>query len=189
MKTISEQKLKDILDKHEKWLRNEPKGVRADLSSANLSYADLRYANLIYADLSSANLRYANLSSANLRYANLTYANLSSANLRYANLRYANLSSANLSYADLSSANLSYADLSSVIGFKFTPIQIVNTKFFITIFDDHITWGCRKFTFNELKSLKLKHCTEKWDPKEFEHNKKLILDCVEFYRKLNEPQD
>ncbi len=85
--------LKDILDKHGKWLRNESGGVKANLRSANLSYADLRSANLSYADLSYADLSYANLRSANLSYANLRSANLSYANLRSANLSYANLSS------------------------------------------------------------------------------------------------
>lgn len=41
MRTISEQELKDILDKHGKWLRNEEGGERANLSYANLSYANL----------------------------------------------------------------------------------------------------------------------------------------------------
>ena len=108
MKTYTPDELKSILEKHCKWIRDEEGGERADLSSANLSYADLRYADLSSANLSYANLRYANLSSANL-----SYADLSSANLSYANLRYANLSSANLSYANLSYANLSYANLSS----------------------------------------------------------------------------
>jgi hypothetical protein len=91
VRQISEQELKDILDKHGKWLRNESGGEKANLSYANLSSA--------------------NLSSANLSYANLSYANLSSADLRYANLSSANLSYADLSYADLSYANLSYANL------------------------------------------------------------------------------
>ena len=106
MRIISEQELKNILDKHGKWLIKENGGERADLSYADLRYANLRYANLSYADLSYADLRYADLSSADLRYANLRYANLSSANLSYADLRYADLSSADLRYADLSSANL-----------------------------------------------------------------------------------
>ena len=87
--------IKEILEKHEKWLNNENGGSRANL----------RYANLRYADLSGANL-----SGANLRYANLSGANLSGANLRYANLRYADLSGADLRYADLSGANLSGAE-------------------------------------------------------------------------------
>ena len=98
--------LKMILDKHHKWLKNEPGGVRA-----NLRCADLRDANLRCADLSGADLRDANLSSANLRDANLSGANLSSADLRDANLSSANLSSANLSDANLRCADLSGADL------------------------------------------------------------------------------
>ena len=74
-------KLKDILDKHLKWLKGEDGGERADLRSADLRYANLRYADLRYADLRSADLRYANLSSADL-----SYANLRSADLRYAKI-------------------------------------------------------------------------------------------------------
>ena len=51
---INEQQLKDILDKHGKWLRNEENGERANLRSADLRYANLRYADLRYANLSSA---------------------------------------------------------------------------------------------------------------------------------------
>ena len=76
MRIISEQELKNILDKHGKWLIKENGGERADLSYADLRYANLRYANLSYADLSYADLRYADLRSADLRYANLSSANL-----------------------------------------------------------------------------------------------------------------
>ena len=106
MRTISAEELKEILDKHKKWLNDEEGGERA-----NLSYADLRYADLYNANLSYANLRYADLSNANLSNANLYNADLRYANLYNANLYNANLSYANLSYADLSNANLSYADL------------------------------------------------------------------------------
>lgn len=41
MRQISEQQLKNILDKHDKWLRNEEGGERADLRSANLTSANL----------------------------------------------------------------------------------------------------------------------------------------------------
>jgi hypothetical protein len=153
MRTINEQELKDILDKHGKWIRNEENGERA-----NLSYADLRYA-----DLSSANLRYADLS--------------------YANLRYADLSYADLRYANLSSANLSSANLFNTVGLKFKPIQIVNTKFFITIMDDFVQWGCRKMTFDEVKAFEFKNCTERWDESEFKLNKKIITESIRYYRK------
>jgi hypothetical protein len=65
MKTITEQELKDILDKHSKWLRNED-GVRANLTRANLYGADLSGADLSDANLSGADLTRANLSGANL---------------------------------------------------------------------------------------------------------------------------
>lgn len=56
MRTISKQELKDILDKHGKWLRKEEGGEYADLSSADFRSADLSYADLRYADLRSADL-------------------------------------------------------------------------------------------------------------------------------------
>ena len=65
--------LKDMLDKHKEWLKDNSKGKRFVLkSSADLSYADLRSADLRSADLSSADLSYANLRSANLHSADLS---------------------------------------------------------------------------------------------------------------------
>ena len=49
-------KLKDVLDKHLKWLRGEDGGERANLSMANLSGANLYGANLYGANLSWADL-------------------------------------------------------------------------------------------------------------------------------------
>lgn len=54
-------KLKDILDKHLKWLKVEDGGERADLRSADLRSADLSSANLSSANLRSANLRSAKI--------------------------------------------------------------------------------------------------------------------------------
>ena len=56
MRIISAEELKEILDKHKKWLNDEEDGERADLR-----YANLRYANLSNADLSSADLSKTNL--------------------------------------------------------------------------------------------------------------------------------
>jgi hypothetical protein len=94
MRTISEQELKNILDRHGRYLRNEEGGERA-----NLSYTDLGSANLSYANLSSTDLSYTDLSFANLRFADLRSADLSFANLRFADLRSADLRSADLSFA------------------------------------------------------------------------------------------
>jgi len=154
----------------------------ANLSSANLRSADLSSANLRSADLSYANLSYADLSYANLSSADLSYANLRSANLRSANLSSANLRSANLSSANLSYANLSYADLLNTKGMKYLPIQIVNMKYFATIFDDYVQWGCRKFTFDQLKSLEFKDLKTQWDEPEFKLNKKILTESIRYYR-------
>ena len=85
-------KIKEILEKHKKWLLGEGGGERADLRgadlcSANLRNADLRGADLRGADLCSADLRGANLRNANLRNADLRGADLRSADLRGADLR------------------------------------------------------------------------------------------------------
>ena len=76
MRTINAEKLKEILDKHKKWLNNEDGGEYANLYNADLRYADLRYADLSNANLSNADLRYANL-----RYADLSNADLYNAKL------------------------------------------------------------------------------------------------------------
>ena len=106
------KKLKDILDKHLKWLRDEDGGERATLSGANLFGANLSRANLFGANLSRADLSRADLSRADLFGATLSGANLFGANLSGANLSRADLSGANLFGANLSRANLSRADLS-----------------------------------------------------------------------------
>ena len=118
-------KLKEILDKHLHWIREDAEGwedMRANLSGADLSganlygadlYGDNRYrANLSWANLSGANLSRADLSRADLSRANLSGADLSGADLSRANLSGANLYGANLSGANLSRANLSRANLS-----------------------------------------------------------------------------
>ena len=78
--------IKDILEKHDAWLRSKPGGKkanpsRADLSGANLTGADLSGVNLSGADLSWADLSWADLSWADLSGANLSGANLSGADL------------------------------------------------------------------------------------------------------------
>lgn len=55
--------LNTIIQLHEKWLRREPGGKKANLSSA-----DLRGADLSGADLSHADLRYADLRGANVDF-------------------------------------------------------------------------------------------------------------------------
>ena len=119
---MNAEQLKDILNKHKKWLLNENGGERADLSRADLSRADLSRADLSGANLSGANLSRANLSRADLSRADLSRADLSRAYLSGANLSRADLSRAYLSRADLSRANLSEAKIETELLNKFLPI-------------------------------------------------------------------
>ena len=105
------QKLKEILDKHSKWMNGEDGGECANFCGVDLHGADLSYADLSYAELHGADLSGANLFDAKLRSASLNGADLSGANLRGADLRYVDLKEANLHGADLSGANLRSADL------------------------------------------------------------------------------
>ena len=77
---MDKQKLKNILDKHLKWLRGENGGKRADLFRADLSGADLPGADLPGANLFRADLSWANLFRADLSGADLSGADLSGAN-------------------------------------------------------------------------------------------------------------
>ena len=104
-------KLKEILDKHLKWLRNEEGGSRADLTRADLSGATLYWADLSGATLTRADLTRANLSGATLTRANLYGADLTGATLYGADLTGADLTGANLYGADLTGATLTRADL------------------------------------------------------------------------------
>lgn len=113
---MTSKDLKNVLEKHKKWLRNENGGEKADLRGADLREANLREADLRGADLSGANLREANLRGAYLDEANLDETNLRGAYLRGAYLRGADLRRADLrgTYlrgVDLSGAYLSGADL------------------------------------------------------------------------------
>ena len=88
---MQSNELQSLLEKHQRWLRGDVDGIRANLGGANLSGANLSGANLNLANLGGANLNLANLSGASLSGANLSGANLNLANLGGANLNLANL--------------------------------------------------------------------------------------------------
>ncbi len=111
--------------------RQQHRGLRPNLSGADLQRANFRYANLNDANLEHANLEGANLGraflegaelhgaiqrgahffSADLRHADLREADLREAQLWYAHLDRADLQGATLVAADLRSCELSGADL------------------------------------------------------------------------------
>ena len=155
MKKISKKELKNILEKHKRWLMNEKDGKRANLSYTDLSNADLNHTELQYAYLNHANLAKANLYHANLQFSELRFANLTNAELSNADLSGANLSGANLTNADLSNTNLQFANLTQAklpkqiiqIG----PIGSRKSYTVINLGDDIITCGCWKGSLEEFK--------------------------------------
>ena len=110
--TISKHKLNFILNKHEMWLLNDPRGERADLRGANLTGANLREADLRGADLSGADLYRADPSGADRGGARLRRAGHNVANLREAKLRGADLGGAKLDWP------LACQEKGSFIGYK-----------------------------------------------------------------------
>lgn len=121
MKSISYNKLKEMLYNHELWLNcRGGKKINlsyTDLSNIDLSDADLRYVDLSGADLSNANLSNTDLSGTNLSNANLIYANLINANLSNANLRYTDLSNIKINHCTLG-YHLACPEEGSFIGYK-----------------------------------------------------------------------
>lgn len=83
MKKITQEELKEILDKHQKWLFNEDEGERAIFLDTNIRGANLAGANLESAKLQGACLRDVELQGACLKGANLMDADLKGANLDY----------------------------------------------------------------------------------------------------------
>jgi hypothetical protein len=115
MRKFTTGQLREILDRHQKWLSEDDGGKRADLSEGNLHNTDLSGAELAFANLSGAYLVNANLSGAKLRCTDLSGADLRGANLRGAVLDRTNLSGARLLNADLCNATLYRANLFNAI--------------------------------------------------------------------------
>jgi excisionase family DNA binding protein len=116
LRQISSEELREKLWLHEKWLRSEEGGEKADFGGYNLvrarfGFEDLREAVFTGANLFEASLPHANLAGADLSHADLRGADLSNAILQDADLRGADLSCTDFSGADLADAYLAFANL------------------------------------------------------------------------------
>lgn len=138
---ITQEKLKEILASHGKWLRYENGGERANLSGAdlsciNLNHTDLRGANLCEANFYGANLYGAILCGANLCGANLCGADLSNSSLRATDLRAIDLSNSRFDNANLSTTSLSktYYQIVRIGSREATTTYCVE--------DDNVRCGC-----------------------------------------------
>jgi hypothetical protein len=166
---MDKKQLKEIIDKHWKWLANEEGGKQANLAKANLARADLSTANLSGANLAMANLSMANLYRTNLSRVNLAMANLAMANLTRANLSTVNLSRANLVGAKLSGSNVRYAssDVKRVKSICVDTWAVVYTKDVMAIgCEQHSIAEWWEFTDSEIDAMhnKALEWWKKWKP-------------------------
>ena len=133
---MNQERLKEILDEHAKWLRTRftrnVEGSKADLRGADLHGADLRGADLYGANLYGADLHGADLYGANLYGADLHGADLHGADLRGANLYGANLYGADLYGADYDERTGAFAlqcpEKGAFIGYKKAGRYIVEIQ-------------------------------------------------------------
>ena len=134
MAEITPDQLKEILRLHAAWVRNDPAGVRADLTDADLSGivrgadnpdgVDLRGASMGLIPLRGADLHGADLQGAIFYRGYLPEANLDGCNLEGAILTRANLTGATFREANLSRALL---DKIAARGTIFTRAKLRHT--------------------------------------------------------------
>src|SRR2546425_5534516 len=74
-RSVSREALSSVLEAHQRWLKKDSEGQRANLCGADLHGANLSGVNLQKADLWGANLQEANLWRAYLQEADLSRAN------------------------------------------------------------------------------------------------------------------
>lgn len=198
----TQEELQKILEKHNKWQRDEKDGERCDLNftdlakvnlvGESLSYSDLSYANLSDAKLASTDLDYTDLNHAklintNLMGASLVGANMECTDLENSDLRYADLESANLSYANLTNTNLENACLAWVnteglSGYTVYSVQIPtsipNAK--ISYWKELDIWTAE--TYQGTKERLIKDISEIF--KDNEKIKNRILKAIEFIESM-----
>lgn len=144
---MTENKLKEILDRHKVWLASSGKeGNRANLSQADLRNVDLHDVDLRSACLSGANLNHVDLHKADLRDAILYDVNLCCANMAEAKLQGSDLRGANLRDTKLPPQTF------IIVGEKI-HVQISNGDHFRAGCQSHSVEQWRKFTYDDLKNM------------------------------------
>lgn len=138
---ITQEKLKEILASHSKWLRGENGGEKADLSNVDLSYINLNHTDLRGANFCGANLYRANLFGANLSGAKLCGADLCGADLSYSSLRATNLRHTNFGNSIFYNANLSTTSLSKTY-YQIVRIGSREATTTYCVEDDNVVCGC-----------------------------------------------
>ena len=115
-KSISQEKLDDVIKKHAIWLKDHDKGVRADLSRYDLSEKDLSGVDLSEAILEEAtffetNMHGINLTGAKMRKSSFSKVDLTDAKLDKSDLKHAHLCHSRLNRVHACDADFSYSVL------------------------------------------------------------------------------
>ena len=122
---MKKNKIKKIMELHEKWLNNEIGGEKAVFSNKNLQGIDFSGANLQKAVFSGANLQGAIFCDANLQEAEFIGANLQEAVFCDANIHDSYFYDAELHEAIFSGANLQKANF---IGANLSGVSFYNAN-------------------------------------------------------------
>lgn len=112
---IDNYTLKEIIERHEKYLYDGLNNMKADLSDANLRFADLSKVNLRDANFSGADLTGANFDDAHLADANFSHANLHHTSFYGSFLASADFSYSTIMLSDFNSTHLNYANFNHSI--------------------------------------------------------------------------
>jgi len=132
---MNEKKLKEILYKHDLWLKGKG-GKPAKLEEVSLENVNFRYANFMSAELINVNLFNSDCLWANFSKADLSGSKFSETDFYGASFHGANLRQVRFTDVILANANFRYADLSGAIfehanirGADFRNATLNNTKF------------------------------------------------------------
>jgi hypothetical protein len=109
MKTITQNQFDEMLDLHDKWLRDSPEGRRADFRHTNLSQINMAGANMARSNMAHAYMARANMEGAYMEGANMEHAYMEGANMAGAYMAYAFMEGAYMAYAYMLGANMSHA--------------------------------------------------------------------------------
>ena len=146
---MDSEQLKEVIEKHKKWLNVISEGKMADLRGINLRRAklenvNLRGADMRGADMSESRLYGADMSGADMGGVNFNSAGMYNINLRNVNLRGADMTDAYLRGADMRGANM--------IGVSLKNANIRGAKFTIEI-NDVIEFSGIKYDLNQFQWL------------------------------------
>ena len=104
LRKISEDDLREILEKHEKWLNDEDGGEKADMQQsdmqrANMQRANMQRANMKWADMRGVDMQQSDMRGADMRGANMQWADMRGADMQWADMRGADMRGVDLDFS------------------------------------------------------------------------------------------